>query len=328
MAWKAGKLTFAGAWLAFLLAMAGMPALAGGLTLAHGYQDESPVGQWARNFAQCADSAVGIPVEIYPAGMVGRSHQLSEPLLSGQIDMAIIPATALQRFFPELQALSAPGLVENPMALAEVSSDPSLVRSIEKQLEGKQPMRLLGIGWSPGVLVGNESIADLKGAKIRSFGLASGVLSQLGAIQMRMPLAEVFYAIQYGVTDGAVVGIDTADTLVSERVVTSLVLAADFSPFASSLLLVMNGNSADVFGYKVPQVLLDECAKVTYEFNIRQADRVSALVTKARKEGVSVFGPDDLDRDRWRKAFEIAWEETGRRGDGIRSTFQQMAPRF
>ncbi len=301
-------------------------ALAGGLTFAHGYQEDSDFGRWARNFIECATSRSGIHVEMYPAGAVGRSWELPQRLLSGQIDMAMVPATAMERFYPGLAALSSPGLVTDPDALARVTSRPDLLRQIEKQLEGKLPLRLLGIGWSPGVLIGNDRIADLRGAKIRSFGMTSSVFSELGAIEVQMSSSEVPSAVRYGVLDGAVVSLDMAESLVAKGGVDSIVLAEDFSPFTYPLLLVINGQSAEVFGHDLPEMVIAECDQVTFEFNAEQAARMSALVATARGAGVTVVDPDELGRAVWNDAFEKAWQRSEQRGRDIRTQFHQLAP--
>ena len=323
-----GFLRMIGAAAITALVAAGLsgPAAAGGLTFAHAFPEDSPINEWARNFSRCAEETAGLFVEVYPAGALGRSAELSERLMFEQVDMAIIPASALERFFPEIAALSSPGLVENPVALAEISQEPDLLASVGRALRGKVRLHLIEIGWWPAVLIGNDAIADLKGAKIRSSGLTARALETFGASTVAMPMSEVFLSLQFGSTDGAVVDLDTAEQMVSEGAVNSMLLSEDFSPFSIPLLLLMNENAVATFGQKLPDMLRFECARVAAEYNFRQTDRLMRLMDEASARGISIIPPDRIGLDAWRDGFELSWSRTGSGGDEIREIFRKFAP--
>ena len=99
--------------------------------------------------------------------------------------------------------------VESQTALYRCMAD--RVPQFSTELEGLEVLALQG-GLLPGVVTRNrkvESLDDLKGLRIRAPTELLGVLAQLGADPVNMPMGEVYSALAKGVIDGVVAPPDT-----------------------------------------------------------------------------------------------------------------------
>ena len=281
-------------------------AQAGGFTLAHSFEDGSPVDQWARQFGECAQEAAGIYFEVISGGAFGGSQAIAQGAVFGKVDAAIVPVAALDQYWEGLQGLRVAGLWNDPAVLSGTSSDAQLLNALQSRLEDKDGLAILGLGWQHGVLVGNDFQASgVQGMRIRTFDdVSDKTIAALGAKPIELPGAEVQFAMNFGVIDGSVVGLTTASELIESGFANSVYVADDYSPFAYPLVLVMNQSISRSFGADLLDTLREECAPATAEFNANEYQRFQDFIVQSQARGAQIFTPTIEDKGLWQFAVQ------------------------
>lgn len=115
------------------------------ITVATAFQLETPVGQGLQAFADTLQACAGgsVEVEIFAGGALGSPQELAYGLQIGSIDMAIIPASALQQFSNSVGILSAPLIFNNRRHWEAALSGP-VVELIDSELDDAAGLRVLG----------------------------------------------------------------------------------------------------------------------------------------------------------------------------------------
>ena len=291
-------------------------ANAGGLVLAHSYPGGSLVDRWAQDFGDCTHKEGQVSLEIISGGALGGQREMVEKLVNGRLDMAIVSAWALERYWPALEAFSAPGLVENPFVLGEISNEPEIVARVEETLGARKPVSILGIGWRPAVLLSRDSVDSVAGLRVRSYGRAVGeILEKLGAKPMDIASYDVHSALAMGYAEGAFVNIEQADFLVKQGYAGSMFFEEDFSPFADAQMLVMGAGALELFGSELPERLRWECHSVSDAYNEESFRKLRELVEDAHSLGVDVVQFRQGSRNLWRDAIEETLDDVWTRND-------------
>ena len=249
----------------------------------------------------------------HPAGSIVQGGEVLSATETGILDMSIsiggynagaVPAAAIEDGLP-LQWMSR-------QQTSEVLYDygfENLMREVYK----KHGVYLLGLYMSDGV--GTQiytakpinSLADLKGKKIRTWGAYLDLVKELGASPVSMPLGEVYSALQLGALDGI---------LVVTAVVPSFKLY-EVAPYATLPQLASSGANSVFVNSGKWDALPDQLKMIVQltfdkwkEWNLRYyCPRFNAVtVDQLEKLGVKFTTLSEADQDSiWKAAMKI-WD--------------------
>lgn len=157
-------------------------------------------------FAEAVNKDAGgaIEIELFPNGALGRSPlQQAQMVLDGVADIAWVIASYTPGRFQENEVFELPGLFRDLQESTTVFT--RLV--ISGKVRGYDDFHPIGLfGTAPYSLHARtpiNSIADIRGKKIRSSGAIEGeTLKALGAVPVGMPVTQVPEAISRGTVDG------------------------------------------------------------------------------------------------------------------------------
>jgi TRAP-type C4-dicarboxylate transport system substrate-binding protein len=150
------------------------------------------------------DAAGMVEIELFPNGALGRAPPAqAQMVLDGVADIAWVIASYTPGRFQENEVFELPGLFRDLKEATTVMT--RLVQSGRiKGYDGFYPIGTFGT--APYSLHSRNpinSIADIKGKKIRSSGAIEGeTLKALGAVPIGMPVTEIPEAIGRGTIDG------------------------------------------------------------------------------------------------------------------------------
>jgi TRAP-type C4-dicarboxylate transport system substrate-binding protein len=283
-------------------------AVAGGLIAAHPFADQSAVDLWGREMANCVGSSFGIPVELLPAGTIGRSDDLLDALRKGQLDLAILPVATIARVWSGIGLLLEPGAVTDPQNAIRLSRSESFLRALDDLGDRELGLSVVAVGWQYQVLALRDAEDDVVvGKRIRTLGEPNmRLLSELGATPFVLPRSEVFFALSFGVIDGGVVGADELEYLSAGKGGPMTLIWSDaFVPFVTPLAVVMSANTQRNWGEKLLFVLRSDCAEVAERFNRQSIEQAIESVRAAASTGMKVV---DYDLATWREATAKAFD--------------------
>jgi len=156
-----------------------------------------------------ARTNLGIKVEIYAAGVLGKEREAMEQVQQGVIQSYIASGTGIAQFYKPYDVTNLPFAL-NSYAVAYEVFDGPFGQEMAEDIRKKTGFKVLGFGESGGFFqISNskrpiKSPADMKGLKIRtmSIPLHMGVIESLGGAPTPIAWAEVYTALQTGVVDG------------------------------------------------------------------------------------------------------------------------------
>jgi tripartite ATP-independent transporter DctP family solute receptor len=156
-----------------------------------------------------ARTNLGIKVEIYPAGVLGKERESMEQVQQGVIQSYIASGTGIAQFYKLYDVTNLPFAFTSYAVGYEVYDGP-FGQEMAEDIRRKTGFKVLGFGESGGFFqITNSkrpvrSPADMKGLKIRtmSIPLHMGVIQSLGGAATPIAWVEVYTALQTGVVDG------------------------------------------------------------------------------------------------------------------------------
>jgi TRAP-type C4-dicarboxylate transport system substrate-binding protein len=159
-----------------------------------------------RPFAEAVNKEAGgaVEIELFPNGALGRSPmQQAQMVLDGVADIGWIIASYTPGRFQENEVFELPGQFRDLQEATTVFTRLVLSGKI-KGYDDYHPIGLFGTApYSLHARNPINSIADIKGKKIRSSGAIEGeTLKALGAVPIGMPVTEIPEAISRGTVDG------------------------------------------------------------------------------------------------------------------------------
>ncbi|MET9327654.1 TRAP transporter substrate-binding protein DctP [Tsukamurella sp. NPDC003166] len=183
------------------------------IVIADSFSAKHPVGAGVQAFVKAlrADGAkVGIDVDYYAAGQLGKQKEMLTLVRTGAVDMGIMIPSYLANDLPLSGVGDLPGLVDDPCVTTQVL-DP-LVRPggivFEKEIKARGIVPVYGasiagyeVFTSTRAIPTPESIRDLL---IRSpGGVGDRVAAGIGVTPITMPVNDLYEAVSRGTVDGA-----------------------------------------------------------------------------------------------------------------------------
>lgn len=180
------------------------------MTLKFGYHtgEQTPIGQvWAWWMDEIEKRSNGsIKFDRYWDGTLVKGTDMIEALNDGRVDVTQVMPTLFTQQFPVTAVGELPFETSNSPALSETMREVSNADGPLREEWTKQ--KLIPLGWAIGsssALTTKdpvETVADLKGKRIRGNDRQSRVLKAAGANVINMELGEVYGSLQRGLING------------------------------------------------------------------------------------------------------------------------------
>ena len=175
----------------------------------------SPPARRALKFAQLVKEKTNgeIIIEVFPANQLGKNRQMVENLKMGAQDMATLGLASLGYIMDDYLMMQVPYVFRSQAHIHKVLKG-EIGAELKKKLLKKASIYLLAQDWDRMVrhIGGRKKIVtldDFKGFKVRAGVLPPIVgFKALGASPVKIPLNEMYVALQQGVVDGAELPID------------------------------------------------------------------------------------------------------------------------
>lgn len=205
--------------LVFIVAMIWLAAASTGaaktLKYGHNAKADQPTGKAAVKFAELvAEKTNGsLEIEVFPANQLGKNRQMVENLKMGAQDLATLGLAGLGYIDSNYMMMQVPYVFRSQEHIHKVVQG-DIGKQLMEGIRKKAGVVLLAQDWDRMVRhIGGrkpiKTLEDLKGYKVRA-----GVLppiagfKALGASPVKIPLNEMYVALQQGVADGAELPID------------------------------------------------------------------------------------------------------------------------
>ena len=197
------------------LAVGGPVQAARTLKYGHNAKQDQPTGKAALKFADLVKKKTNgeIIIQVFPANQLGKNRQMVENLKMGAQDMATLGLAGLGYIMDDYLMMQVPYVFRSQEHIHKVVKG-KIGTELKQKLLKKASIYLLAQDWDRMVrhIGGRKKIVtleDFKGFKVRAGVLPPIVgFKALGASPVKIPLNEMYVALQQGVVDGAELPID------------------------------------------------------------------------------------------------------------------------
>jgi tripartite ATP-independent transporter DctP family solute receptor len=185
------------------------------LKYGHNTKQDQPTGKAALKFAELvkAKTKGEIIIQVFPANQLGNNRQMVENLKMGAQDLLTMGLAGLGYIANSYMMMQVPYVFRSQDHIREVVEG-QIGKELKDQLAKKQGIYLLAQDWDRMVrhIGGRKPIREL--GDFRGYKVRAGVLppiagfKALGAAPVKIPLNEMYVALQQGVADGAELPVD------------------------------------------------------------------------------------------------------------------------
>ncbi len=185
------------------------------LKYGHNAKQDQPTGKAALLFAKLVGEKTNgeLEVQVFPANQLGKNRQMAESLKMGAQDLCTTGLAVMGYLNNKYMMMQVPYVFRSQEHIRKVVAG-DIGKELKEDLAKRTGIFMMAQDWDRMVRhVGGRkpirNLEDLKGYKIRA-----GVLPPiagfraLGASPVKIPLNEMYVAIQQGVADGAELPID------------------------------------------------------------------------------------------------------------------------
>lgn len=252
------------------------------------------------------ESGGKLKVEHYPSMQLGgKPPELIQQATDGVVDMVWTVLGYTPGRFPRAEAFELPFMVAN----AEQTSV-AFQQYAEKQMANDFPgLKVIAVHTHGPGLIHSKSpvnkLEDLKGMKLRGpTRVITGMLEQLGAVAIGMPVPAVPEAVSKGVIDGAVIPWEvTLPLKMTELVGNHTGFSGDRGLYTATFVFAMNKASYDNLPADVKKVIDDNSGVMAAAWAGRAMDNVDKIgLKKAMDAGKNVITLDAAETQRWKDA--------------------------
>lgn len=185
------------------------------LKYGHNTKQEQPTGKAALLFAKLAAEKTGgeLEVQVFPANQLGKNRQMAESLKMGAQDLATMGLATMGYVNKNYMMMQVPYVFRSQEHIRNVVVG-DIGKELQEDLAKRTGILMLAQDWDRMVrhIAGRKPIRtleDFKGYKVRAGVLPPiAAFRALGASPVKIPLNEMYVAIQQGVADGAELPID------------------------------------------------------------------------------------------------------------------------
>ncbi len=256
-----------------------------------------------------------ITLEIFPSGQLGNESDLTEGVVMGTVDMALINSGNLASFTDVYSLFDLPYLFRDEEHARSV-----ITGEIGQEcLDALEPLGIKGLAnWEAGFFcIWNnqrpiETPADVEGLRIRANNnpIHIAAYQALGVAPVTMGWSEVYSAIQNGTVDGVSVAITSMYTANIQEVAPYISTSSEFYVTAP---LIMNAGRFNSLPEDIQNIILEAAAEAT-EYQIQtNGDQVNQFLQNLEDEGYEITHPDqEAFRDAcWDAVYDQFAEQIG-----------------
>ncbi|MDR1317836.1 MAG: TRAP transporter substrate-binding protein [Spirochaetales bacterium] len=193
--------------------------------------------EWAAHIEERTRGIVKIV--LFPGETLTKSTRVYDGVVNGVSDLGMSAFAYTRGRFPLLEGLDLPlGYPDGETATKAANAIFRIYNP--KELEDVQVMYLHAHG--PGVLAVKkkiESLADLKGLKVRGTGLSAKIVESLGAVPVSMGQGDTYEALQRGVVEATLCPIETLKGWRQAEVI-DRVLSTAATGYTTAMYVIMN----------------------------------------------------------------------------------------
>ncbi len=209
---------------------------------------------WAKEIEKRTGGKVKI--NIFAGGSLTPADQTFDGVEKGISDIGMSCFAYTRGRLPLLEALDLPMGYPNGTVATLVAND--FVKKMKpKELDGVKVLYLHAHG--PGLLHTQKpvnSMADMKGMKIRSTGLSAKIVEALGGVSVAMPQGGTYEALQKGVVQGTLAPMETLKGWKQGQVVKYTIDCTNIG-YTTAMFVTMNKNKWNSLPKDVQKVFDD-----------------------------------------------------------------------
>jgi TRAP-type C4-dicarboxylate transport system substrate-binding protein len=256
---------------------------------------------WAEEIKARTNGRVNITV--FPGGTLTNAPQCYEGVVNGISDIGMSCFAYTRGRFPLLEALDLP--VGYPDGITATRAATEL--TLKYQPEEINDVKVLYVhAHGPGILASKkpvESMADLRGMKVRATGLSSKIVENLGGVPIGMSQPETYEALQKGVVEATLCPIETLEGWKQGEVV-DFVTDSKATGYTTSMFVAMNKASWE----KLPAEIQAVFSEVSAEFVDKHGKAWDTADEEGRayisELGRTVITLSDEENSNWEKSIQ------------------------
>lgn len=259
-----------------------------------------------QRFAELLDEKSGgrIALEIFPSGQLGNESDLTEGVVMGTIDMALVNSGNLASFTDSYSLFDLPFLFRDEEHARSV-----ITGEIGQEcLDSLESLGIKGLAnWEAGFFcIWNskrpiEKPEDVVGLKIRANNnpIHISAYTAMGVAATTMGWSEVYTAIQNGTVDGVSVAITSMYTANIQEVAPYISTSGEFYVTAP---LIMNADLFNSLPEDIQTIILESATEATAYQIQTNGEMVTQFIQNLKDEGYQVTEPD-------KEAFKaVCWD--------------------
>jgi TRAP-type C4-dicarboxylate transport system substrate-binding protein len=268
--------------------------------------------EWAEEIKKRTEGQVQITV--FPGGSLTKADQCYQGVVDGISDLGMSALAYTRGRFPLMELLDLPVGYPDGASATRIANE--LYAAYQpKELADTQVMYVHAHG--PGILASQKAIntlADLKGLKIRATGFSAKVVEQLGGSPVSMPQGETYEALQKGVVDATFCPVETLKGWKQGEVIKSVTDSSCIG-YTTVFFVSMNLKAWQ----QLPPALQKIIQQVNTEWIVKhgqswnEADEAGLAYVKELKHAVIPLSTDE--QAAWRKQVEPLLKENADKAD-------------
>ncbi|MEQ8584870.1 MAG: TRAP transporter substrate-binding protein [Thalassobaculaceae bacterium] len=253
-----------------------------------------------------AQSGGRINVEHYPSMQLGgKPPELAQQVTDGAVDIVWTVMGYTPGRFPRAEAFELPFMV----ATAEQTSVAFQKYADKHMAEDFPGLQVIAVHThGPGLIHSKapiNALEDMEGMKLRGpTRVITGMLEELGAVAIGMPVPAVPEAVSKGVIDGAVIPWEvTLPLKMAELVTNHTGFSGDRGLYTATFLFAMNKARYDALPDDLKKVIDDNSGIEAARLAGRAMDEVDKIgLAKAEGSGNTIVTLDAAETARWKEA--------------------------
>ena len=201
--------------MSFILAFTLQAEAKRALKYGHNAKQDQPTGQAALMFAKLVAEKTGgeLEIQVYPANQLGKNRQMAESLKMGAQDLLTMGLGGIGYINTNYMMMQVPYVFRSQEHIRKVVAG-DIGNELKADIAKRTGIYMLAQDWDRmvrhiGGIKPIRTLDDLKGYKVRAGALPPiAGFKALGASPVKIPLNEMYVALQQRVADGAELPID------------------------------------------------------------------------------------------------------------------------
>jgi TRAP-type C4-dicarboxylate transport system substrate-binding protein len=264
----------------------------------------------ATNWAHEIEQRTGgrVKITLYPAGSLTKADQCFEGVVKGISDLGMSCFAYTRGRFPLLEGLDLPLGYPNGLTATRIANA-MIGKYKPAELDDVHVLYVHAHG--PGILASKKpvnTLADLKGLKVRATGLSAKIVESLGGTPVAMSQPETYEALSKGVVEATLCPIETLKGWKQGETIDYIVDSSAIG-YTTAMFVVMNKDKWSQLPVDVQKVFAD----VSQEWIVKhgeawdQADQAGReFVTQLKRQFIQV---PDAEQQQWKDAVKPILED-------------------